>query len=515
MDPAGERPQHVPDARRHVRRQPEDQRPQLRERPAHHRRPTITLRGGTGMEPPERYPPVPGMVASTPFVRVVVLNFDGWQMTIDCLRSILATEWPADRLEVVMVDNGSLDDVVERVRVELPQVRVIEPLANLGFAGGCNLGIRAPGDFDLVALVNNDATVSPGWLRPLVDALADDPSVGAVSPKMLFEGRFLEAELLVPDAAPLDGDPRTLGVRLTAARVDGQRADGRLEFDEGFFLGEPPVRTSGEEIARWSWRRGRVRVRVGDDALPGRLGLRLIAFAPRDATLRSTRGEASASGIGREPVWLEVPLDSDVGDVVNNAGSSLFVGGYGGDRGFQERDCGQYDEPAEVFAWCGGAVLLSKAYLDDVGLFDDRLFLYYEDFDLSWRGRLRGWRYVYEPRSVVRHRHAQSSGVGSKVFRYYTERNQPLVLIKNAPAGLAWRAGVGVVKRGVGVTVRDLVVRPLTLRMPVRADALHHRRVLWGYLRLVPAMLRARWSRGRAVSRRSLMRWAQTKDIAR
>ena len=63
----------------------------------------------------------PGVTASTtPFVRVVVINFDGWQMTIDCLESLLATDWPADRLEIVMVDNGSLDDVVERVRAELP-----------------------------------------------------------------------------------------------------------------------------------------------------------------------------------------------------------------------------------------------------------------------------------------------------------------------------------------------------------------------------------------------------------
>ena len=109
-----------------------------------------------------------------PFVRVVVINYDGGQMTIDCLESLLATDYPADRLEIVMVDNGSLDDVVERVAVELPSVRVIEPLANTGFAGGCNLGIRAPGEFDLVALVNNDATVASDWLRPLVDALAAD-----------------------------------------------------------------------------------------------------------------------------------------------------------------------------------------------------------------------------------------------------------------------------------------------------------------------------------------------------
>ncbi len=74
-----------------------------------------------------------------------MINFDGGQMTMDCLRSLLATDWPADRLEIVMVDNGSLDDVVERVAAEMPDVRIIEPLANTGFAGGCNLGIERAG----------------------------------------------------------------------------------------------------------------------------------------------------------------------------------------------------------------------------------------------------------------------------------------------------------------------------------------------------------------------------------
>ena len=47
----------------------------------------------------------------------------------------------------------------------------------------------------------------------------------------------------------------------------------------------------------------------------------------------------------------------------------------------------------DVQAWCGGAVLLRASYLADVGGFDERLFLYYEDVDLSMRGTERGWRY--------------------------------------------------------------------------------------------------------------------------
>ena len=444
-----------------------------------------------------------------PVVRVVVINYDGGQMTLDCLRSVLATEYPADRLEVVMVDNGSLDDVVERVRAELPDVRVIEPFENTGFAGGCNLGIRADGHYDHVALVNNDATVRPDWLRPLVDVLDADPGVGAVCPKILFDGRYQEVIVEVPDAARLGRDPRDLGVRVSAVRIDGERADGRVQFDEGFYPPEPPYPPDGEEIAVWTSGRARIRLRA-DAAAARELALQVSALEPRTLRLRS--GEHAA--VGADVLahrWVAVDLDPARHDVVNNVGSNLYAGGFGGDRGFLDLDEGQYDEPADVFAWCGGAVLLRGEYLADVGLFDERLFLYYEDTDLSWRGRLAGWEYRYEPTSVVRHRHAQSSGQWSPMFRYHTERNRILVLVKNAPAPLAVRAAAGALRRAVTRSVRDLVLRPLTLRMPVRSEAAHRWKVVRGVAERLPGMLRDRRRAtgpdGGRVDRRALMAW--------
>ena len=181
----------------------------------------------------------------TPLVRVVVLTFDGGQMTIDCLDSLLATDWPADKLEIVLVDNGSLDDVADRVRVDYPQVRLLEPLANLGFAGGCNLGMQLPGEHEYVALVNNDATVDRDWLRPLVQAAETDDDIGAVSAKMLFADRYLGIEVTVPDAAQISRtDTRRQGVHISAVRIDGERDDRRVQFDEGFFGAEAPDKDS-------------------------------------------------------------------------------------------------------------------------------------------------------------------------------------------------------------------------------------------------------------------------------
>ena len=456
------------------------------------------------------------MTDLAPLVRVVVLNFDGGQMTIDCLDSLLASDWPADRLEIVLVDNGSLDDVLERLAADdrYRSIRILEPLANLGFAGGCNLGMSLTGDHDYVALVNNDATVDPGWLKAMVPAIEQAPDIGAVAAKMLFAERYHGIEFDVPGATHIKaGEPRLLGVRLSGVRLDGERVDERLAFDEAFHAAEPPVAVDAEEIARWSSTGGALRIASRDGETPHTISVRLACLEPRTVTLRATGDPNSEQTVTvhHDPVWVDVAIPAEPFDVINNVGSNLFAGGYGGDRGFLEVDTGQYEEPADVFAWCGGAVLLRRRYLDEVGLFDERFFLYYEDTDLAWRGRLQGWRYVYEPTAVVRHHHAQSSGVGSPFFRYQTERNRLLTLAKNAPAKLAWRSGLGEIRRFVGSVVRHYALRPMTLRLPIRAEVAHRWQVCRGYLAELPGMLADRWATKPTVSRRDLMEWEVVK----
>ena len=181
-----------------------------------------------------------GMTFEVPFVRVVILSFDGGQMTLDCIESLAKTDWPRDRYEIVMVDNGSLDDVTERVRAQYQNVRILEPLRNLGFAGGCNLGIQAIAcssgqplhDYDHVALVNNDATVEAGWLKALVEAIEMGLDVGAASAKMLFADRFTGIDIEVSETSIAGGgDDRLVGICVSGIRIDGERRDDRLQFD--------------------------------------------------------------------------------------------------------------------------------------------------------------------------------------------------------------------------------------------------------------------------------------------
>jgi GT2 family glycosyltransferase len=78
--------------------------------------------------------------------------------------------------------------------------------------------------------------------------------------------------------------------------------------------------------------------------------------------------------------------------------------------------------------------------LEDVGLFDERFFMYYEDLDLAWRARLRGWKFACAPDSVVHHVHCGTSGEWSAFFLFHVERNRVFVSVKNAPAWLALRS---------------------------------------------------------------------------
>jgi GT2 family glycosyltransferase/glycosyltransferase involved in cell wall biosynthesis len=120
----------------------------------------------------------------TGVVSVVLVNFRGADDTITAVRHLRQGEWPADRLEIVVVDNASGDDSVEKLRAALPDVTLVESSDNTGFAGGCNLGVRhSSGEF--VAFLNNDAKPHPRWIPEAIAHFATSSRVGAVASTVL------------------------------------------------------------------------------------------------------------------------------------------------------------------------------------------------------------------------------------------------------------------------------------------------------------------------------------------
>lgn len=430
----------------------------------------------------------------TPRVRVVVVSYDAADLTVDCLEHLLETDWPTDALDVVLVDNGSSDGVVERVRRDLPAVRVIESPTNEGFAGGCNLALRDLVGVDHVALVNNDVTVPPDWLSPLVAVLERDPAVGAACPKILLRSRFRSVRLTIAPSRRRRGDRRELGVRISGVRVEGRDVWRDARFPAGTW-GPESTRAGSEH--RWTAGTAEILVPVPDAGpSPSRCELRLEGLGPTTVSTHSD-GATAELQVGHEPTWSEVPLGGDAFDVVNNTGTVLAADGYGADRGYLERDVGQYDREEDVFAWCGGAVLLRVDYLREAGLFDERLFLYYEDLELAWRGLERGWRHRYVPSSVVRHVHAATASNSRARTTYYNERNHLLVLAGHAQGSELLRALVHYIRATASYAVRDLLGPLARGEVPSLAASAPRVRALAGFLLSAPAVLLERRARSR------------------
>ena len=374
-----------------------------------------------------------------PRVGVGILNYNGADLTIKCLDHLSKLEWPGDRLEVVVVDNGSTDDSRSRIGAAHPEAKLVASQVNRGFAGGCNLAIKSMEQVDYVALLNNDAYVEPGWLEPLVQALESRPDVGAACSKILFAPSFVEVGLTSPTFSLIGPKSRELGVRISGLRVAGACRFSECHFPEGFWERQ---RSSNQPDARWTNGKGVIYVPLNRQEAGARCELRVSAETSKRLAVRVGDLEEEFE-VHREPAWISIDLCAEPFDLINNAGSDLANFKDSADRGILQPDRGQFDRQETVFAWCGCSALLSPAYLQDVGLFDERLFLYYEDFDLSWRGRHRGWSYAYVPDSVVRHSHAATSGENSDLFNFYVRRNRLLVLLKNAPPALAVREAVG------------------------------------------------------------------------
>lgn len=78
-----------------------------------------------------------------PFCSILVLNFNGLEHLDECFKSITGLDYPKNRFEAIMVDNGSADDSVAFVRKRFPWVKIVKLDRNYGFAEGNDLGLRA------------------------------------------------------------------------------------------------------------------------------------------------------------------------------------------------------------------------------------------------------------------------------------------------------------------------------------------------------------------------------------
>lgn len=211
-------------------------------------------------------------------VVIIIINWNNTNTTLSCLGSI------KDNYKIIIVDNNSIDDEVEKLKRGLPEnAYLILNDRNYGFAAANNRGIRYAIEHfspNYIMLLNHDTIATPNFLKPLISLMQQNQKIGAIQPKIL----------------------RTQNKSI----ID---SGGQIMYSDG-----------------------------------------------------SVR-------------------DIDIGIIENET----------------------HQKRKEVFGACAAAVLYRTSALIETGLFDERLFILFEDVDISWRLRLKGYKILYEPDSVIYH----------------------------------------------------------------------------------------------------------------
>ena len=190
--------------------------------------------------------------------------------------------------------------------------------------------------------------------------------------------------------------------------------------------------------------------------------------------------------------WFPVADGEPGEELLNSTGNEVTRSGNGRDRDWllPAATSAAVSTPEDVFGFSGGAVALRRAALDDVGLFDESLFMYYEDTELSWRLRRRGWTVRYCGAATVRHRHAATSGRDSPMFLFHNARNRLVVADVHGPATMVLAAHAATAARIARLWLRPRVDGAAASRKTVTAAFI-------AALRLTPTSLRRRreWTR--------------------
>ena len=159
-----------------------------------------------------------------PSVAALVLNYNGKDLTLDTVASLLALIYPA--CEVVVVDNASTDGSYEAVREAYPDVTEVQVEVNQGPASGMNAGLRyvLEQGFDYALLLNNDIEVDSEMVTEMVEVAERDPMIGVVGPKAYY---FWDRERIWSAGGIL-----RFKESVTKERGDGELDRGQWDRDE-------------------------------------------------------------------------------------------------------------------------------------------------------------------------------------------------------------------------------------------------------------------------------------------
>jgi len=121
-----------------------------------------------------------------PIVHAVILNYNGFEDTNNCINSLKKIDYP--NIKIIIVDNASTDGSYEKLKQEFSEIPVVVTEFNMGYTGGMNAGAKfaLKNETDYILLSNNDMLYEKDFLTVLVQKMEYDHRIGIVSPKVLY-----------------------------------------------------------------------------------------------------------------------------------------------------------------------------------------------------------------------------------------------------------------------------------------------------------------------------------------
>jgi GT2 family glycosyltransferase len=128
-----------------------------------------------------------------PFIVIVFPNWNGREDTLECLDSLRKLDYPKDRLEIIISDNGSTDGSIEAIKEKFTEMQnegyfslqIIENGKNIGAPAAYNRGLkRAKGDYKYILKLDNDVVLASDCLKTLSEYIEQDSEAGIVGPRV-------------------------------------------------------------------------------------------------------------------------------------------------------------------------------------------------------------------------------------------------------------------------------------------------------------------------------------------
>jgi GT2 family glycosyltransferase len=184
-----------------------------------------------------------------PRAAITILNYNGRHHLERCFASLLALDYPRDKLEVILIDNASSDGSVDECRAKHGWVRLVVNERNVGFSAGCNQGAALAQDARIQVFLNNDMRVEPRWLRELVGPIVrrecaattakmyswDGSVMNSCGGGMNFHGIGIQKGYLEKPAPRFDQPSHSLFACGGAMAIDAAVFAASGGFDEEFF----------------------------------------------------------------------------------------------------------------------------------------------------------------------------------------------------------------------------------------------------------------------------------------